>query len=328
MWSVVVCLMPSMAMALITFGWYAILVTAVSIAAAVVSEYAVEKVRGVPVTVADGSAVLTGLLLAMCLPPGVPLYMPAVGSAFAIIVAKHAFGGLGYNIWNPALAGRAFLLAAYSGSIVMTKWPILSQFVTGNIRGVDAVSRATPLAVLKLAPLQFMQHYSLQDLFIGRIPGCIGETSGLALLIGAAYLVVKKYIDWRLPLAYILTVMVLSVVLPMPDGHGAYHTFLSGGIWSDPGFLFARAIAHAFSGGLIIGAFYMATDMVTSPLTSKGQAVYGICCGVLVAVIRLYGGYPEGVCYAILIMNTAVWIIDRFTVPRFFGEVRHGEKNA
>jgi len=328
MWSVVICLMPAMAMALITFGWYAILVALVSIAAAVATEYAIQRFRGVDVTVSDGSAVLTGLLLAMCLPPNVPLYMAAVGSVFAIAIAKHAFGGLGYNIWNPALAGRAFLLAAYSSSIVMTKWPILSQFVTGNIRGVDAITKATPLAVMKIAPLEFMQHYSLQDLFIGRIPGSIGETSGLALLIGAAYLIFKKYINWRLPLAYILTVMVLAVALPMPDGHGTYHTFWSGGIWSDPGFLFARAIAHAFSGGLMIGAFFMATDMVTSPLTSRGQAVYGICCGVLVAVIRLYGGYPEGVCYSILIMNTAVWLIDRFTVPRFFGEVKDGQKAA
>lgn len=328
MWSVVICLMPAMAMALFTFGWYSILVTAVSIVAAVVSEYAVQKFRGVPVTVSDGSAVLTGLLLAMCLPPNVPLYMPAVGSVFAIVVAKHAFGGLGYNIWNPALAGRAFLLAAYSGAIVMTKWPILTQFMSGDIRGADAVSRATPLAVLKTAPLDFMQHYSLADIFIGKIPGCIGETSALALLIGAAYLIVKKYINWRLPLAYVLTVMVLSVVLPAPDGHGGYHALWSGGIWSEPGFLFARAIAQAFSGGLVLGAFFMAADMVTSPLTSKGQAIYGIGCGVLVAVIRLYGGYPEGVCYSILIMNTAVWIIDRFTVPRFFGEVKDGRKAA
>jgi electron transport complex protein RnfD len=320
--------MPAMVSAAVTFGWYAILVTLISIAAAVATEYAVQRFRGVEVTVHDGSAVLTGLLLAMCLPPNVPLYMAAVGSVFAVGIAKHAFGGLGYNIWNPALSGRAFLLAAYSGAIVMSKWPILNQFVTGNIRGVDAISKATPLAVLQSEPLQLLQHYSLGDLFIGRIPGCIGETSGLALLIGAAYLIFKKYINWRLPLAYILTVMVLSVVLPAPDGHGGFHTLWGGGIWSEPSFLFARAIAQAFSGGLILGAFYMATDMVTSPLTSKGQAIYGICCGILVAVIRLYGGYPEGVCYSILIMNTAVWIIDRFTVPRFFGEVKDAQKAA
>jgi len=328
MWSVVICLLPAMAMAFVTFGWYSILVTAVSIAAAVITEYAVQKFRGVEVTVSDGSAFLTGMLLAMCLSPNVPLYMAAIGSVFAIGIAKHAFGGLGYNIWNPALAGRAFLLAAYSGAIVMTKWPILNQFASGDILGADAVSRATPLAVLKTAPLQFMKHYSLQEIFLGSIPGCIGETSALALMVGAAYLIAKKYINWRLPLAFIVTVMALSVVLPAPDGHGGFHTLWSGGMWSDPGFLFARAIAQAFSGGLVLGAFFMATDMVTSPLTAKGQAIYGICCGVLVAIIRLYGGYPEGVCYAILIMNTAVWIIDRFTVPRFFGEVKREQKAA
>lgn len=328
MWSVVACLMPSMVVAFITFGWYAIVVALVSIIAAVVSEYAVERFRGVPSTISDGSAVLTGLLLAMCLPPNVPLYMAAIGSSFAIVVAKHAFGGLGFNIWNPALAGRAFLLAAYSGAIVMSKWPILNQFMTGSILGADAVSRATPCAIMKTAPMEFFKHYSLMDIFIGTVPGSIGETSALALLLGAAYLIFKKYINWRLPLAYILTVMVLSVALPAPDGHGGFHTLWSGGLWADPSFLLARAIAQAFSGGLVLGAFFMATDMVTSPLTSRGQAIYGIGCGALVAVIRLYGGYPEGVCYSILIMNTAVWIVDRFTIPHFFGEVKHGSKAA
>ncbi len=328
MWSVTACLMPAMAMGAFNFGWYAIVIAAVSMISAVATEAVIQRFRGVPITVSDGSAVLTGLLLAMCLPPNVPIYAPIVGSVFAIAVAKHAFGGLGFNIWNPALAGRAFLLAAYSGAIVMAKWPILEHIFSGSILGADAITRATPCAVLKTAPFAFFEQYSLSQLFIGNVPGCMGETSALALLIGAVYLIIKKYINWRLPLAYILTVMVLTIVLPVPNGEGGYHTIWGGGYWANAGFLFSRAVAEALSGGLMLGAFFMATDMVTSPLTSKGQAFYGIGCGILTAVIRLYGGYPEGVCYSILIMNTAVWLIDRVSVPRFFGEVKHGAKNA
>jgi electron transport complex protein RnfD len=327
MWSVVACLMPAMVVGALNFGWYAIVVAAVSIISALATEAAIQRFRGVPVTISDGSAFVTGLLLAMCLPPNVPIYIPVVGSVFAVAVVKHAFGGLGFNIWNPALSGRAFLLAAYSGAIVMAKWPILEHAFSGSILGIDAVTRATPCAIMKTAPLSFFKYYSLGELFVGNVPGCIGETSALALLIGAAYLMLKKYINWRLPLAFILTVMVLTVVLPVSNGEGGYHTIWGGGYWANADFLFYRAIAEALSGGLVLGAFFMASDMVTSPLTSKGQVFYGIGCGVLTAVIRLYGGYPEGVCYSILIMNTAVWLIDRLTVPRFFGEMKYDTKN-
>ena len=326
MWSVNAALIPALFVGFMNFGWYAMLVVAVSIAAAVISEAAVQRFRGVPITVGDGSAVLTGLLLAMVIPPNVPLYMPAIGSAFAIVIAKHAFGGLGCNIWNPALAGRAFLLAAYSSSIVMPKWPILKQAFTGSILGVDAVTRATPCLVMKDAPLTFFDNYSLGQLFFGTIPGSIGETSALALMIGGAYLVIRKYVNWRLPLAYILTVMVMAVLLPQADGAGGSISIWSGTLTF--GAAVAKAFAHALSGGLMIGAFFMASDMVTSPLTSKGQVYFGIGCGVLVAIIRIYGGYPEGVCYSILIMNTAVWLIDRFTVPKFFGAGKHAKENA
>jgi len=326
MWGVNVALIPALFVGFMNFGWYAMLVVGVSIAAAVISEVAVQKFRGVPVTVGDGSAVLTGLLLAMVIPPNVPLYMPAIGSAFAIVIAKHAFGGLGCNIWNPALAGRAFLLAAYSSSIVMPKWPILKKAFTGSIIGADAITRATPCLVMKDAPLTFFDNYSFGQLFFGTIPGSIGETSAFALLIGAAYLVIKKYVNWRLPLAYILSVMVMAVILPQADGAGGRLSIWAGTITFDAAI--ARAVAHALSGGLMIGAFFMATDMVTSPLTSKGQVYFGIGCGVLVAVIRLYGGYPEGVCYSILIMNTAVWLIDRHTVPRFFGAGKHAKQTS
>jgi electron transport complex protein RnfD len=306
MWSVVVALLPALAVAAYNFGWYAIAVVLVSTVAAVVTEVIVQKARGVPVTVGDGSAVLTGMLLAMTLPPNVPLYIPAVGSAFAIGIAKHAFGGLGCNIWNPALVGRAFLLAAYSSAIVMSKWPMVKIKFFGNIV-TDAVTKATPCAVLKDAPLTFFDHYSFWDITTGLIPGSIGETSAIALIIGGLFLIARRAVNWRLPLAYILTVMVFVGVMPIEGG------------WQEPMFRLKLMLAHAFSGGLMIGAFFMATDMVTSPLTSKGQVIYGIGCGVLVGVLRLWGGYPEGVCYSILLMNTVVWLIDRMTKPRLFG---------
>lgn len=319
MWSVVAALIPALIAAVMYFGWYAGVIVAVAVFFAVAAEYACQKIRGVPVTIADGSAVVTGLLLAFILPPNVPLYLPALGSVFAIAIAKHAFGGLGCNIWNPALAARAFLLAAYSGFVVMTEWPILGTFWSGSIRGVDVITKATPLAVLKNNPFEFFQHYSMVQLFTGHHPGCIGETSIIALLIGAAYLIFKKYINWRLPLAYILTVGIAVILLPIATPDGVYG-FWQASFWADLGAVIDRSIAHIISGGLILGAFFMATDMVTSPLTSKGQVAFGIGCGLLVAIIRLYGGYPEGVCYSILIMNTVVWVIDKYTKPKLFGK--------
>lgn len=323
MWSVVFALIPALVVALAVFGWYAGVVVAVAVFFAIITEAVVQKIRKVPVTIVDGSAVVTGILLAYTLPPNVPLYVPAIGSIFAIAIAKHAFGGLGCNIWNPALAARAFLLAAYSGFIVMSKWPILNNFFSGSIiSATDAVSQATPCAMLKFAPMAFFSHYSLWDLAIGKIPGSLGETSSIALVLGAIYLIFKKYVNWRLPLSYILTVMVLIFVLPMKIGGGEHLGFWQSAYWADPNFVIGRIVAHALSGGLVLGAFFMATDMVTSPLTSKGQVIFGVGCGLLVAIIRLYGGYPEGVCYSILIMNTAVWVIDKYTKPRFFGSSR------
>lgn len=320
MWNVVLALVPALIVSVANFGFYALAVTIVSILSALATEAAIQHLRKTEITIFDGSAVVTGMLLAFTLPPNVPLYLPVIGSAFAIGIAKHAFGGLGMNIWNPALAGRAFLLAAYSGFMVMSRWPILGGFFKGDIRAVDAITRATPCAVLKAAPLSFFDHYNLWELFTGRIPGCIGETSAAALIIGGMFLVARRIVNWRMPLSYILTVMVLVILLPIRAENGELLAFWQSAFWSDPSFVLLRSIAHALSGGLMLGAFFMATDMVTSPLTNRGQAIFGIGCGFLVAVIRLYGGYPEGVCYSILIMNTFVWLIDRVTKPRFFGE--------
>ncbi|MFH1874497.1 MAG: RnfABCDGE type electron transport complex subunit D [Pseudomonadota bacterium] len=321
MWSVVIALMPALMAAWANFGWYAILITGLAVATAILTEAIIQKFRGLEITIYDGSAVVTGLLLAFILPPNVPFYIPIVGSAFAIGIVKHAFGGLGMNIWNPALAARAFLLAAYSSLIVMPQWPILKKIFVGNINSsIDAITQATPCAVLQNSPLTIFNHYNLWDLLTGRIPGSIGETSALALIAGGVYLIIKRIINWRLPLSYVLTVMIMVVLLPFHDQFGNLLGFWQPGFWAEPSLVLERSLAHAFSGGLIIGAFFMATDMVTSPLTSKGQVIFGIGCGLLVAVIRLYGGYPEGVCYSILIMNTFVWLIDRLCQPKFFGE--------
>jgi len=299
MWSVVIALIPATLVVFLTFGWYAIALMASSVLAAVITEALIQRMRGLPITVSDGSAVVTGVLLAMTLPPNVPIYVPALGSIFAIAIAKH-----------------------------MTKWPMLRRIAVGNILGPDALTTATPCAVLKGAPTTFFTHYSIGDLFWGLIPGSLGETSAFALIIGGIFLIIRKYVNWRLPLAYILSVALFILILPIPDGHGGTIAIWNIAFWSNLTFFLKIALANVLSGGLMLGAFFMATDMVTSPLTSKGQVIFGVGCGALVAIIRLYGGYPEGVCYSILIMNTAVWLIDRFTVPRFFGAKRNEPKNA
>lgn len=304
MWSVAAALVPALVCAYLFFSYYALLVVAVSCACAVGTEALIQKIRGVPVTVSDGSALVAGLLLAFVLPPNVPLYIPAIGAIFAIGVAKQAFGGLGMNIWNPALAARAFLLASFSSNIIMSEWPVVKKLATGNVAGVDAFTQATPLRALK-AGLEM--NATTWDMFLGWIPGSLGETSALALLAGGLFLIAKRYVDWRLPVSFIGTVLVITFCLPGKSGDG-FTPFFSGNMG-----------VHVFGGGLFLGAFFMATDMVTSPLTARGQMIFGVGCGLLTAVIRLYGGYPEGVCYAILLMNTFVPLIDRLTRPRKFG---------
>ncbi|MCX5714195.1 MAG: RnfABCDGE type electron transport complex subunit D [Candidatus Omnitrophica bacterium] len=292
MWMVVLSLVPAGIAATAIFGLSALRVTLVAIISAVLTEAIIQlslRRSGKRLTVFDGSAFLTGLLLAYNLPPGVPIFMPVVGSIFAIAIAKHAFGGLGQNIFNPALAGRVFLMASWPA--YMTNFP--RPFTC------DAITSATPLALLKES--KSLGQISYLDLFLGRHGGCIGEVCILALLLGAIFLLIRGYISWHIPFSYVATCGLLAYIFG-PQG------FFSGD-W----------LFHILSGGLILGAFFMATDYVTCPLTRKGQLVFGIGCGLITMVIRLRGGYPEGVSYAILMMNAATPLIDRYTRNRVYG---------
>jgi len=291
MLDVIIALMPALLAGVFYFGLNALTLTAVAVAFAVATEAVMQKILGKPVTVNDLSAVVTGILIAFNVPVTLPLWMVAVGSIFAIAIAKQCFGGLGYNFINPALAARAMLLAS---------WPVR---MTGWVApGADAVSTATPLAILKGGEAAGQALPGLWDMFIGNIGGCIGETSVLALIIGGAYLLYRRVISYRIPLVYIATVAVLS--------------FLFGGFEAD------TMIYNILAGGLFLGAIFMATDYSTSPMSPKGQIIFAIGCGFLTSLIRFYGGYPEGVSYSILIMNVATPLIDKYTMPRKFGEVK------
>lgn len=269
------------------FGLRAAAVMAVCVASCKISEYIWQRLAKQTVTVGDLSAAVTGLLLAYNLPPSIPFWMAAVGSVFAIIVVKQLFGGIGCNIVNPALAGRAFMVSSWPVS--MTSWT------------VDGVSGATPLAMIKEGSIADLP--GIYDVFIGNIGGCIGETSAAALLIGFAILLYKGIINWHIPVVYIGTVAALTAALGRPAG----------------------PLYEVITGGLFLGAIFMATDYTTSPMTKKGQVIFAFGCGLLTTLIRVFGGYPEGVSYSILIMNLTVPLIDKFARPRIFGEVKkHG----
>lgn len=393
MWSVVAALSPALIASGSFFGWRAFYVTGISVLTAVLCEAAVQKfLRKIPVTVSDGSAVVTGILVAFCLPPTAPWYVPAVGSAAAILIAKQAFGGLGHNIWNPALIGRAVVHWAYSADMNPSSYPMVRladpsdgflgrmgdffrRFTVDVCAGSgssDVVTSASPLRALKniadgvdlnQMPVNvssvndylqrtfehgdraFSSGTSLMDAFLGYLGGNIGEVSALLLLIGGIYLMVRGYVRWYVPAVYILTVAVLVAVLPIHvvggDGQSSMvwaaafrHNHDIALTWSggndlgsilptvDLGTFWRYVGYHLLCGGLMLGALFMATDMVTSPLTRKGLVIFAVGCGTLTALIRLYGAYPEGVCYSILIMNTVVPLIDRWTKPRVFGAVK------
>ena len=286
MW-VLIALAPSGVMGVWYYGLRALAIMIVCVASCVLSEYAWQKLTHRPVTIGDLSAAVTGLMLAFNLPVSIPLWMSAVGGAFAIIVVKQFYGGLGCNIVNPALAGRAMMLASWP--VAMTTWTL------------DGVTTATPLALIKAGQLD--QLPSLTHMLVGYMGGSLGETCKLALLAGFAILLWKKIITWHVPVIYIITVSALCTLF----GRGA-------------------PMADMLAGGLFLGAIFMATDYATSPITLKGKVIYALGCGALTAVIRTWGGYPEGFTYAILVMNLTVPLIDRATKPRIFGEVKKHEK--
>ncbi len=292
MLDVIIALLPALVVGVVVLGIRALIVTAVSVASSVVFESLWCLITKRKITVLDGSAVVTGLLLAMTLPVSVPLWQVIVGDFFAIIVIKALFGGLGQNIFNPALAARAFLMLIYPAGL--TRYP-----------GLDAVTSATPLHHMVMPALP---EESLLDMFLGRCPGSIGEISAVAILVGGLYLVVKRVISPRIPLAYVGTLFVLAFV---------FHKTDSALMWS---------AYSVLSGGLLLGAVFMATDYTTSPVTHRGQIIYGVGCGVLTLVFRYFGLFPEGVTYSILLMNMCVWILDRYTGAPRFGTKKGGSK--
>ncbi len=301
---VLIALCPATIWGIYIYGIRAALIILLCVVACVGFEALAQVIRKTTVTISDCSAAVTGLLLGLNLSPTVPLYVPIIGSAFAIIVVKQIFGGLGKNIMNPALAARVFLMMTWTNS--MTSFPAAYDRVfIGS--PADAVASATPLVALKNGALP--EGVTLADLFFGTIGGCIGEISVLMLLIGGIYLLVRKIITWHIPVAFLGTVAILTFLFPLGDMPRV--EFMT---------------ASLCSGGLMLGALFMATDYVTSPVTSRGRLIYGVGCGALVVFLRYFSGYNEGVSFAILIMNALVWYLDMATRPRVFGKKRREKK--
>ncbi len=315
-------LVPASLWGVYVFGWRALLVLLVSIAASVLTEGILCRITSQENTVTDGSALLTGLLIGMNMPPAVPLFIPVVASFFAIFVVKWTFGGLGANWMNPALAGRVFVFMSWTGG--MTTWTLPGKL--GRIGALDTVTGPTPLGSLKTGlmngidgitgPLQLLAGEGVpvtyRDLFMGNIPGCIGEVSALLLLAGALYMLVRKIITWHIPLSYALSFALLVWVF--------------GGNRYGLGLFHGDVLFHLLSGGFMLGALFMATDMATSPITNRGKLIYGVGCGFMTFLIRFFGSFPEGVSLAIIFMNIFVPLIDRLIKPTTFGVAKAGRK--
>lgn len=286
MYDVIIALVPALLMAVYVFKTRALIVTAVSVIFCMLTELVFNKIRKVECTLHDGSAIVTGLLFAFVIPVGMSLQYVAIGAIVSIALGKMLFGGLGQNVFNPALVGRAFVQAS---------WPVaITSFTLDGMAGatmLDAMKRGVPEILIR-------EGNPYVQALIGQMGGCLGETSALALLIGGAYLIYKKQIDWKMPVIIIATVAVLTGIAGR-----------------DP-------LMHVLSGGLMLGAFFMATDMVTSPVTPKGKLIYAFGIGALIALIRMKGGYPEGTAFSILIMNGVAPLINRYTMPKKFGEVK------
>ncbi len=303
MLDVVIALVPALVWSIYAFGWRSLSIILISVASCMIFEYLMQKLLRRPVTVLDFSAVVTGILLAFNLPVSVPLWIPVMGAAFAIIIVKQLFGGIGKNVVNPALAARVFLFTAWPSQVTGYTSAFSDKFSTFDVNLGDVVASATPLASLKNGEIGTE---SILDLFVGNVGGCIGEISALLLLIGGLYLLIRRVITWHIPVAYLGSVALLTYIFPQTQSVQAYEFMLM----------------ELLSGGLILGALFMATDYATSPVTSKGRIIYGIGCGVITVFIRYFGGFSEGVSFSILIMNLLVWYIDSFTRPKPFGSVK------
>ena len=306
MLDVIIALLPAMGWSIYCFGIKALVLTLVSVVSCVFFEWAYRKLMKKSCMVGDLSAVVTGMLLSFVCPVDLPWWVIIIGAFFSIVVVKQLYGGIGCNFLNPALAGRAFLLASYATA--MTTWAI------PKIRP-DVTSAATPMAIMKEGTEEaftiLMSNYSIGDMFIGKVGGSLGEVSALCLLVGGVYLLIRKVISWQIPVAYIGTVAILTLIAA-PAGMDNVQYMLY----------------NVFGGGLMLGAIFMATDYATSPVTKPGQLIFGIGCGLLTCFIRRFGSYPEGVCYSILIMNCTTWLLDKYIRPTIYGAAKKEKKEA
>ena len=309
MLDVIIAMLPALVWAIYNFGFKALISVAVSVVACLFWEWLYRKLLKKPQAIGDLSAVVTGMLLAFVCPPELPWWALIIGAFFSIVVVKQLYGGIGCNFLNPALAGRAILLASYATA--MTTWTLPSS----KKELADVISTATPLQIMKEGTVEkfaeLTTNYTVGDMFIGRIGGSLGEVSALALLLGGAWLLIRKVISWHTPVAFIGTVAILTLI-SAPAGIDNVQYMLY----------------NVFGGGLMLGAFFMATDYATSPVTKPGQLIFGIGCGLITCFIRRFGSYPEGVCYSILIMNCCTWIIDKYTKPTRFGVDKKAKKEA
>lgn len=298
MYTVSLTLVPALAVSVWIFGWDALRVIVLSSLFCVATEALIARFASYKIDYMDGSALLTGILLAMNLPANSPWWIIFIGSLVAIVIGKQVFGGLGQNIFNPALVARVFLLISFP--VELTSWPVPGQ-------KVDAATGATPLGILKTEGVGALADTNLADLAMGNMGGSLGEISAIALLIGAAYMIYKRYITWEVPILFIGTVFVFAGIFWLIDPTQ----------YASPAF-------HVLTGSVFLGAFYMATDMVTSPLTYKGKLIFGFGCGFFTIVIRIFGSYPEGVSFAILLMNAMVPLLDKYLPDKKFGMVKNG----
>lgn len=307
MLDVIIAMIPALVWSVFNFGWKALVLTAVFVVSCLFWEWGYRKVMKKSQSIGDLSAVVTGMLLAFVCPVDLPWWMAVLGAFFAIIVVKQLYGGIGCNFLNPALAGRAALLACYATQ--MTTWRAAGDNTFERV----VVSSATPLAIMKGGleePEMFNQLPSVADMFLGRCGGSLGEVSALLLLLGGIYLIIRKVISWQIPVCYIATVAILTLIAA-PAGISGVDYMLY----------------NVFGGGLMLGAIFMATDYATSPVTKWGQVIFGIGCGLLTCFIRRFGSYPEGVCYSILIMNCTTWLLDKYIRPVIYGAPKK-EKEA